>query len=220
MMFWIGIVLALVIAGLMAKKGLYETWTLLFNVIIAVYLAFTLGPVLKRLLGIEGSGGDVFVMLGTAIICLIVLYGISYVIFLGQFRVTFPKMLDAAGGGLLGFLTGLLAWSFLAFLISVSPLGGNTILGKIGFNSDSLRANTGYMNWWTGIIHDIVSADARQDTIEQTVDVLVENAGKAARAKPAAAEPNEPKQQPETPAEQKPTPADLGPPPELNSQDI
>jgi len=221
MMFWIGIILALAIAAIMAKKGLYETWTLLFNLIIAVYLALTLGPVLRQLLSIQGRGGDVFVMLGTAVICLTVLYGISYVIFLSQFRVTFPKILDVAGGGLLGFLTGLLIWSFVAFLVLASPLGGSRILGKIGFNSDSLRPSTAYMTWWTGIIEKIVSADAEQDTVEQTVEVLVENAGKAALTARTAPEPNEPKPAEPIPTEEKKiTPADLGPPPELNAEDI
>jgi len=218
-MFWIGIILGLAVAGLMAKKGLYETWTLLFNLIIAVYLALTLGPVLRQLLSIQRRGGDVFVMLGTAVICLTVLYGISYVIFLSQFRVTFPKILDVAGGGLLGFLAGFLVWSFVAFLISVSPLGGSRILGKIGFNSDSLGRSTGYMTWWTGIIGKIVSADAERDTIEQTVDVLVENAGKAALSARTVPEPNESKPaEPATTEEKKITPADLGPPPELDPQ--
>ncbi len=220
MTLWIGIVLALIIAALMAKKGLYETWTLLFNVVIAVYLGLTVGPVLKGLLGVQGRGGEVFVMLGTAVISLTVLYLFSYVIFLSQFQVTFPKILDFAGGGLLGFLTGLLIWSFVAFLISVSPLGGGGTLGKIGFNSDSLQSSTGYMTWWTGIIHGLVSADRKEDTIDQTVDVLVKNSQNAAQAARKVAEPNEPKPVEPVTIEEKITPADLGPPPELNFEDI
>jgi hypothetical protein len=221
MIFWIGIVLALASAVLTAKKGLFETWTLFFNVVIAVYLGLTLGPVLKSLLGIERSGGAVFVMLGTAVICLTVLYIFSYVIFLSQFHVTFPKVLDVIGGSLLGFLTGLLIWSFLAFLICVSPLSQYKVVNKIGFNSTSIRSNAGYMTWWTGIIHGIVSADRKEESIDQTVALLVENADKATRAARTVVEPNEPKPPVETViVEKEITPADLGPPPELDFEDI
>jgi hypothetical protein len=220
MIFWIGIILALILAALTAKKGLYETWTLFFNVLIAVYLGLTLGPVLKGLLGIKG-GGEIFVMLGTAVISLTVLYLFSYVIFLSQFHVTFPKILDAVGGGLLGFLTGLLIWSFIAFLISVSPLSRYGAIKKIGFNSASIQSNTGYMKWWAGIIHGIVSADQKEESIDQTMLVLVENAEKAAQPAHAVVEPNEPAAPAETiRVEKKIAPADLGPPPELNSEDI
>jgi hypothetical protein len=220
MILWAGIVLALIIAALMAKKGLYETWTLLFNVVIAVYLGLTAGPVLKGLLGVQGRGGEVFVMLGTAVICLTVLYMFSYVIFLSQFHVTLPKILDFVGGGLLGFLTGLLIWSFVAFLISVSPLGSSGTLGKIGFNSDSLQSSTSYMKWWTGVIHGIISVDQKEESIDQTVAVLVEKAEKAALAATAVVEPNEPPHVETTTVEKKITPADLGPPPELEFEDI
>ena len=80
MMFWTGIVLALLFAAVMAKRGLYETWTLFFNVVIAVYLGLTLGPVLKNLLGIEQRGVEVFVLFGTAVVSLTVLYLFSYII--------------------------------------------------------------------------------------------------------------------------------------------
>jgi hypothetical protein len=221
MIFWIGIVLSLSVAAAMAKKGLYETWTFLFNVVIAVYLGLTLGPVLGQLLGIEGRGSRAFVMLGAAVICLTVLYGISYVIFLSQFHVTFPKILDAAGGGLLGFAAGFLVWSFVTFLVSISPLGDSTILAKIGFNSESLRSNTNYMTWWTGIIEAVVSTQKKEIDLDQTVDALVKNAAKAARTAKTTAEPNEPKPAgPATVEEKTIKPADLGPPPELDSEDI
>jgi len=220
MIFWTGLILALVLAAMTTKKGLYETWTLFFNVAIAVYLGLTLGPVLKGLLGVEGRGGEVFVILGTAVICLTVLYLFSYVIFLSQFHVTFPKVLDTVGGALLGFLTGLLIWSFVAFLICVSPLSQYKLINKIGFNGTSIQSNTGYMKWWTGIIHGIVAADQKEQSITLTVDTLVENADKAALKK-TVIEPNEPPPSVETVTTEKEiTPADLGPPPELEFEDI
>ncbi len=219
MIFWTGTALALFLAAVMVKKGLYETWTLFFNVVIAVYLGFTLGPVLKNLLGIDQAGVEVLVLLGTAIVSLTVLYLFSYIIFLSQFHVTFPKILDSAAGGLFGFLTGFLIYSFIVFLICISPL--NPYINKIGIDSTSTQSNTNYVKWWTGIIHSIVSADQKQESLDQTVAVLIENADKNARARQAVAEPNEPAEPAETePVEKEITPADLGPPPELKFEDI
>ena len=219
MIFWIGIALALFLAAYMVKKGLYETWTLFFNLVIAVYLGFTLGPVLKNLLGIDQPGVEVLVLLGTSIICFTVLYLLSYIIFLSQFHITFPKLIDYVGGGLFGFLTGLLAYSFIVFLICISPL--NPYVNKIGFNSTAIQSNTNYMEWWTGLIHGIVSADQKKESLDQTVTSLIENADKNALARKKAVEPNEPPKPSQTDVvEKKPTPADLGPPPELEFEDI
>jgi len=221
MIFWFGILLALITTALTAKKGLFETWTLFFNVVMAVYLALTLGPVLKGLLGVSRSGGEALVMLGTAVACLTVLYIFSYVIFLSQFHVTLPKALDIAGGGLFGFLTGFLAWSFIAFLIFISPLSLYKVVNKIGFNSTSTQSCTGYMKWWTGVIHAVVSEDGREESIDQKLAALGESADKAIRAATTVVEPNEPPAPAETiTVEKEITPADLGPPPELNFEDI
>lgn len=217
MIFWTGTILALILAATMVKKGLYETWTLFFNVVIAVYLGITLGPVLQNLLGIEKGGAEVLVLLGTATICLVVLYLFSYIIFLSQFHVKFPKFVDSAGGGLFGFLTGLLLYSFIVFLICVSPL--NPYANKIGFDSTSISSNIKYMNWWPGIIHSIASPSEEQDGFNQLVSVMIENAYTNYQARKVVVEPNEPEPVQEV-VEKKITPADLGPPPELEFEDI
>jgi hypothetical protein len=219
MIFWTGIVLAFLLAAIMVKKGLYETWTLFFNIVIAVYLGLTLGPVLKNLLGIEQRSVEVFVLFGTAVVSLTVLYLFSYIIFLSQFNVTFPKLVDSAGGGLFGFLTGFLIYSFVVFIICISPL--NPYVNKIGFNSTSIKSNIKYMKWWPDLIHHIVSTNQKRESLDQTVSSLIENADKNYQAKKVVVEPNEPPKPAQTDVvEKRPTPADLGPPPELESEDI
>lgn len=219
MIFWIGTALALLFAAVMVKKGLYETWTLFFNVVIAVYLGIIFGPVLNNLMGIEQAGVEILVLLGTTSVFLTVLYLFSYIIFLSQFNVTFPKLLDSAGGGLFGFLTGLLIYSFVVFLIYISPL--NPYVKKIGFSNSSTKSSITYMKLWPGMIHSVVSAGRKQENFDQTVSTLIENAEKIHQAKKEIVEPNEPQKPAQTEAvEKKPTPADLGPPPELESEDI
>lgn len=39
MAFWIGLLVAIIFAAMAIKVGLYETWAMLFNIIISVYLA-------------------------------------------------------------------------------------------------------------------------------------------------------------------------------------
>ncbi|MFA5422906.1 MAG: hypothetical protein WC374_03525, partial [Phycisphaerae bacterium] len=98
MIFWLGIILAFIAAAYMAKKGLYEAWTLLFNSVIAVYLGIAAAPSIRDLLGVNSQAGNIFVIFATAAICLTILYLISYIIFLSQFNVNFPKPIDLAGG--------------------------------------------------------------------------------------------------------------------------
>jgi len=219
MIFWTGTALALFVAAVMVKKGLYETWTLFFNVVITVYLGLSLEPVLKNLLGIDQPGVEALVLLGTTVVFLTVLYLFSYIIFLSQFHITFPKLVDSAGGGLFGFLTGLLIYSFAVFLIYISPL--NPYVKKVGFNDTSIKSNITYMKLWPGIVDSVASAGQRQESLDQTVSSLIENADKSDQAKKAVVEPKEPAESVQTEAvEKKPTPADLGPPPELKSEDI
>jgi hypothetical protein len=220
LIYWTGIILGLVAAVVTAKKGLYEACTFLFNVVIAVYLALTLGPVLKGILAIQTPAGQVFVLFGTAVVSLTVLYALSYVIFLSQFQVKFPKLLDSAGGAMLGFLAGLLIWSFLAFLAWISPLNTKGFLAKIGLDRTAFQSNISYMNWWTERINAAVAVDRKAQIVEQTVALLADNAEKAATAPRKIAEPNQPKQHEKPVEEQKPKPADLGPPPELDSRQI
>ena len=195
-------------------------WSLLFNIIISVYLGLTFGPVMKGLMGMDFVGGEALVIFGTAALCFTVLYGASYVIYLSQFHVTFPKMLDMIGGGVIGFLTALLTWSFIAFLICVSPLGQNSILNKIGFNSASLSGTFSYMKRFSGIVHSLVTADQKQDSLEQKVAAMIEESNKS-RPKRTSPEPVklvEPVK--EEIIEEKIKPSDLGPPPQLDFEDL
>lgn len=219
MIFRLGLIIALAATFIASKKGLYEMWALLFNIIVSVYLGLTFGPVVKGLMGIDFVGSEVLVIFGTAALCLTALYGASYIIFLSQFRVTFPKMLDMIGGGVLGFLTGLLAWSFIAFLICVTPIAQNNIINK-WFNSESLSGAISYMKWFPGIVHSMVAADQKQDIFEQKIDARIEEANKRRRERTKTPEPEKPVEPVKKEiAEKKIKPSDLDPPPPLDSED-
>ena len=88
MAFWIGIIIAAVCASYAAKKGFYESWVTLFNVVVSVYLAIYLRPVVADISGLGDKPYSHFVtVLGTGLLAFAVLYGISYTFFTGQFKV-------------------------------------------------------------------------------------------------------------------------------------
>ena len=44
--FWIGILVAVLFAYSAIKLGFYHTWTMLFNLVIAVYVALRISPMI------------------------------------------------------------------------------------------------------------------------------------------------------------------------------
>ena len=120
MVFWIGILVGIVFAGFAVRKGFYETWTILFNILISVYLAISLREIIKNILpAADGSSySDALAMLIIAIAVFAILHGIAYIFLLSQFKIDFPKIFDGIGSGTLGFLGGVLVWSFIVLMTS------------------------------------------------------------------------------------------------------
>ncbi len=79
MVFWIGILFGCLFVWLAVKKGFYETWILLFNIIIAVYLAVFLGPVIANVVPVaRGSAyNNALCMMIPGVGAFLILYGIS-----------------------------------------------------------------------------------------------------------------------------------------------
>ena len=104
MLFWVGLLIAVLFAWVTIKMGLYETWALLFNILISVYLAVFLGSAVadSDLL----SGVPYNSVIATAVIGIgtfLILQSISYIFFTSQFNVSIPKIFDVIGSGFLGF---------------------------------------------------------------------------------------------------------------------
>jgi len=223
MIFWLGILISLVLAALAAKKGLYESWVILFNIVISMYLGIALLSVLKSLLSLgNGSTVDVLVMLGTAIVSFSLLYGLAYVAFLSQFEVAFPKILDAAGGGFLGFLAGLLAWSFLVFAVCTSPIGQNKVVKNLGIahktDLGQENKNISYLRWWTGTLDKIIGTEEGDNT-NTIITAILKNSTASKKPKPVEAKgPQVPDTGVDKPEKIKPS--DLGPPPDLTFEEI
>ena len=100
MVFWASILARGVFAWLAIRMGFYETWTMLFNIVISIYVAIFLTPAIVDVAPAAGdtSYGNALTLAVTATGVFLVLHGISYVFLTGQFNVSFPKIFDLVFG--------------------------------------------------------------------------------------------------------------------------
>ena len=68
MVFWLGILVAIAFAWFCLQIGFYETWAVLFNIVISVYLGIFLRPLITELLpaAADTPYGNGLTMLATA----------------------------------------------------------------------------------------------------------------------------------------------------------
>ena len=196
MVFWIGILVGGLFAWFALKMSFYEIWTMLFNIVISVYLAVFLRPAIAAIVPSAGDtpAGDAMTMFAVAIGSFLVLHGISYTFLTGQFSVSFPKIFDTLGTGLLGFLAGFLVWSFVSILICITPVSQNTFVREIGFGNQIEQANIQYVSWWCNSVNALVSSPNNGYTTEQAISKLLKKVEKKVRRSPPPmpelAEPN------------------------------
>ena len=154
------------------KIGFYETWAMLFNIVIAIYLALFLARPIVNFLP-EETGNipccEALVLLIVAAGSFLILHGITYILFTSQFQVPFPKIFDILFAGLLGFFGGFLALSFAALIIFLTPFGKYAAINK-----ESVKNNMESAYWLFDGIHSIVSWSQNEletnDVIEQLLN--------------------------------------------------
>jgi len=155
MFFWIGIIIAFCLAYFAVQIGFYESWAMLVNMIIASFLAIFLVPALKA---IPGAGNSIYsnclILSIVGIGGFFILQGISYLMITGQFRVNFPRFLDTLCSGILGFLSGFLAWSFVCLIIYASPMSNDSLLKSMGFEPE---VNLRYVCWFSDRVNSFVA---------------------------------------------------------------
>jgi len=175
MIFWLGIVFAMVFAWFAFKIGFYETWALVFNIVVSVYLAIFAGPLILELVPAAGSTSyaTILAMISTAIAAFLILESLSYSLITSQVGVTFPKVLDALGGPVLGFAGGFLVWSFICLLICMSPICRNKVVRTIGFNAEAKATTISNICWWCNAVHRFVGFGEDEQTVEKEIDVLL-----------------------------------------------
>jgi len=172
MVFWAGVLVAAAFAWRAIKIGFYETWTFAFNILISVYLAIFLGPVIADILPVTGEStfGIALTMAGMAIAAFLILHNVSVMFFMGQFNISFMKVLDIFGSGFIGFLAGLLVWSFASLLIFMTPISKSGFVKEVGFTNQLKQANISYVSFWCNLVNKVVSTQANPCSTEDTIN--------------------------------------------------
>lgn len=196
MVFWVSILAGGLFAWVAIKIGFYDMWAMLFNIVISVYAAIFLTPVIVDIIPAAGdtSYGNAMTLAATAIGTFLILHGISYIFLTGQFRVSFPRVFDILFTGLLGFLAGVLISSFAALMVTATPISQNRFASEAGFNRRSQQANISYICWWCDLVNSIVSSPDTEITSEQNINQLL-----------SAAQPKAPRKTDEEIEQDKPT---------------
>jgi hypothetical protein len=218
MAFWIGILVGGAFAWFAVKLGFYQTWVLVFNIIISVYLAIYLYPVTAN---ISATGdtpySNILTIAAVAAVSFLLLQGIAYVFLVGQFSVSFPKVFDTLGSGILGFLAGFLFWSFLVLLIYITPVSQNTFIEGIGFKDEYRKTTVSYISLFCNMVNAVASSEDNKYSAEQTINELLSNAKSALSVKTAEkSELLKPAQKPSEAKTGVTDPNKLGPPPEID----
>ena len=134
MMFWIAILAGALFVWLAVRVGFYETWVLLFNVVISIYVSVFLSPILVELAPPPSGAASYHVALCLTVLaggCFAILQGLSYVFLTGQYHIPFPRVFDIVLSGVLGFAAGFLIVSFIAVVLTTTPLAEHKIVGRL-----------------------------------------------------------------------------------------
>jgi len=199
MVFWIGILVAGTFAWSAIKLGFYETWALVFNIIISIYLAIFLRPIIVNIPVVGDTPySNALSMLAVALASFLILHGISYTFLTGQFNVSFPKVFNTLGTGFLGFLAGFLVWSFLSLLIYMTPASQNTFIKGFGFTDQYRQASISCISRFCNLVNVVASSEDNELSAEQTIEKLLNSTKSKVRGKtPEKSKPVKPAKKPE-----------------------
>jgi ABC-type xylose transport system permease subunit len=177
MVFWIGIFIAVLFAYSAIKLGFYHAWTMLFNLLVAVYIAVRIGPVLEEFFpaAVNGQYGKTLSLLATGTGTFLILQGITYVLLIGQFEVTFPRTVNIIGSGLMGFMAGFLVCSFATFVICTTPFSQQQYIKEIGLDTKTFEEAKmqSYLVWWCKFMDTFVASGNDTVGVEKTIKEML-----------------------------------------------
>lgn len=177
MVFWIAILVGGLFVWLGVRIGFYETWVLCFNIIVSVYLAIFLAPTVVEFAPGTGGFSSYCMALSMVVLaggCFAILQGLSFVFLTGQFNIPFPQVFDIVLSGLLGFVAGFLALSFVALVITTTPLAEHGMVRGIGLNTQSQKTNLSTIAWCCDLVHSFAEPEAEDQATQAAVERLLE----------------------------------------------
>jgi hypothetical protein len=154
---------------------------MLFNFVIAVYVAVRVSPMVEEFLpaAVGGEYSKTMALLATGLVTFLILHGIAYTLLIGQFEVSFPRVVNILGSGILGFLAGFLIWSFGTLLVCTTPFCQQQYVKEIGFETKTFQEAKmePYLVWWCSFMDKIVASGESPVSAEQTIkDLLIKPA--------------------------------------------
>jgi uncharacterized membrane protein required for colicin V production len=177
MVFWIGILVAVIFAYSAIKLGFYHAWTMLFNFVIAVYVAVRISPVVEEYLpaAMSGEYSKTMALLATGLVTFSILHGIAYTLLIGQFEVTFPRVVNTLGSSIVGFLAGFLIWSFGTLVVCTTPFCQQQYVKELGFETKTFEEAKmqPYLVWWCSFLDKIVASGDGPVSAEQAIKELL-----------------------------------------------
>jgi hypothetical protein len=200
MVFWIAILAGVLFAWLAVRLGFYATWVLLFNILVSMYVAIFLAPIVADFAPVPGGAASYGMALSMVVLaggCFAIFQGLSYVFLTGQFNIPFPRTFDILVSGGLGFVAGFLILSFVALILTTTPLAQHEIVSSIGFNEQSQQPNLSCLTRSCDLIHAVAGFEGKgRDTpgaaIHRLLDGGRKDASKPKEEKPDVNEPPAP----------------------------
>ena len=176
--------IAVIFAYSTIKLGFYHAWTTLFNLLVAVYIAVRIGPVIEEFFpaATNGQYGKALSLLVTGTGAFLILHGIAYVLLIGQFEVAFPRAVNIIGSGLMGFLAGFLVCSFATLVICTTPFSQQQYVKELGLDTKTFEEAKmqSYLVWWCKFMDTFVASGNDTVGVEKTIkELLIKPVNKA-----------------------------------------
>jgi hypothetical protein len=189
MIFWLAVCFGLLSLYLATRIGFFETVVLSFNLLVSVFVGVYATPTLIDLVpsAADFAYGTATTVAALSLISFVCLYGASYVLLTGQFKVTFPKVFDVLISGSIGFGLGVLLVSYLVFVLSIMPFAQGTRL----LDETSIEANMSLLCLCCDQVQHVVAAP---DTQLQTRDLLGQITERAQAYSPPSVQEADPNQ--------------------------
>lgn len=127
------------------KKKFFVMWSMLFNLLVSIFLGVMFLPLISRLTPDIGENGY---FLSLCMFVLTALFFFTLHIIVKMYVIAsnsgvFPVIFDRVGAGILGFLFGYIVCCFVFFVLSVMPIAKHpfitNVFGKEGFGALSSR---------------------------------------------------------------------------------
>ncbi len=177
MMFWIAILAGALFVWLAVRIGFYETWTLLFNIVVSIYVSVFLTPILAEFAPAPGGASPYHTALCLMVLaggCFALLQGLSFVFLTGQFHIPFPRVFDIVFSGVLGFVAGFLVLSFVALALTTTPLARHKIVGVLALGQQTRPANLVCITRCCDVVHLLAGFDDSRETPQAALQRLLQ----------------------------------------------